>query len=383
MEHAACPYYFKGCAQLMLAIVFLSVFSCTQSYAPPAIKGNNNFLVVDGFINTGSDSTIFNLSNSVNLGDSAPMAAVTGAQILVQGSGGYSSQLLELGNGRYGSAALNLDTSQQYRVSISTPNGNQYLSKFTQVLQTPPIDSISWKQLSSGVQLLVSTHDPQQQVNYYQWQFAETWEYHANFFSYVIFVDSVLVSRDSSQETYACWSSANSTDILVGSSAGLSQGIIFDQPLTTIPSASVKLSVEYSILVKQSALTKEAYTFWENLKANTEELGNLFGPLPSEVSGNIVCVNNPSLPVLGYVSAGNVQEQRIFINNLQLNDWGYSTYCEDSLIHKEYYYPNFSQDGWAPVSYNMATDILTCAPTFCVDCTLAGPGNLTKPSFWQ
>jgi len=306
MEHAACPIYLRGFAELTASILFLSVFSCTQSYTPPAIKGNNNFLVVDGFINTGSDSTIFNLSNSVNLGDSMPFAAVTGAQILVQGSGGYTSELIELGNGRYGAAALNLDTSQQYRVSISTPDGNQYLSKFSEPVQTPPIDSISWKQLSSGVQLLVTTHDPQHLVNYYQWQFAEAWEYHANFFAYVIFENGAIVDRDSSQQVYACWSTANSTDILVGSNAGLSQGIIYEQPLTTIPPASVKLSVEYSILVKQSGLTKDAYTFWQNLKANTEELGSLFGPLPSEVSRNIVCVSEPSLPVLGYISAGNV-----------------------------------------------------------------------------
>jgi hypothetical protein len=354
---------------------------CVQSYSPPATQGNNNYLVVDGFINTGQDSTIFTLSNSTNLGDSLPPAPQTGAQIVVEGSGGYSKQLTELGNGRYGSAALNVDPTQQYRVRIATANGNQYLSNFVPVLQTPPIDSISWKQQNHGVQIFVTTHDPQNLVNDYQWQFAETWEYHANNDALVIFENGSIQGRDSSQQVDSCWSSANSTDILVGSSANLSQHIVYEQPLTTIPQASVKLSVEYSILIKQFAITNDAFSYWGNLKASTEELGSIFGPSPSMIAGNIQCINNPSLPVLGFVSAGNVQEERIFINNNQLNNWGYSTYCEDSLIGIGGYYPHFYYSGWAPVSTVKLTGLII-VPSPCADCTLAGPGVLSKPSFW-
>ena len=361
-------------------ICVISFASCEQSYSPPATQGNYNYMVVDGLINTGTDSTIFNLSNSSNLGDSLPAAPVTGAEIIVEGSQGYSSQLTELGNGRYGSAALNVDPTQQYRVSISTPNGDRYLSDYVPVTQAPAIDSISWKQQNQEVQIFVTTHDPQNLVNYYEWKFAETWEYQAAYDAETIYVNGAILPRPDSQQVYTCWSSSNSTDILVGSSSNLSQHIIYEQPLTSILQPSVKLSVEYSILVKQFGLTNAAYSYWEDLKANTEELGNIFAPTPSEVSGNIHCINNPALPVLGYVSAGNVQEKRIFINNQQLNDWGYSTGCSDTTVSIDSYINKYYYRGFEPIDF-VGVCCVSMTGNNCADCTLAG-GTTMQPSFW-
>jgi hypothetical protein len=93
-------YYVRCISKMVAASPIGLELSCTQSYSPPATRGGNNFLVVDGFINTGSDSTIFNLSNSVNLGNTTAPVPETGAQIIVEGSGGFSSPLVELGKQR-------------------------------------------------------------------------------------------------------------------------------------------------------------------------------------------------------------------------------------------------------------------------------------------
>jgi hypothetical protein len=355
--------------------------SCTQSYSPPATRGSNNFLVVDGFINTGSDSTIFNLSNSVNLGDTTAPVPETGAQIIVEGSGGFSSPLIELGNGRYGTAVLNIDPNQQYRVRISTSGGNQYLSDYVSVLQTPAIDSISWIQQNQGVQIFVSTHDPLNLVNYYEWEFVETWEYRSYWNAELIYQNGMITGRLPSQQVYTCWNTDNSTNILVGSSANLNQHIIYEYPLISIPAAAVQLSVKYSILVKQLALGPDAYNYWESLKANTEELGSLFGPLPAEVNGNIQCLNKPGLAVLGYVSAGSLQQQRIYISNTQLNNWGYYVFCPDSLINSSVYFPKYYDQGYVPI-YSVGLNSLYITDVTCADCTKAG-GITTPPAFWQ
>jgi len=380
MNHSILAYHFRRIASCIVLCFIVFQFSCTTSYSPPATQGSNHFLVVDGLINTGPDSTIFNLSNTTNLGDSVPPAPEIGAAVIIEGNGGYSNTLVELGNGRYGAAALNVDPSQQYRVRINTPENNQYLSDYVPILQTPPIDSVSWVQQNQGVQIFVTTHDPQNLVNYYQWQFAQTWEYHAGWDAGLIFENGSITGRSPSQQVYSCWSQANSTDILVGSSANLSQRIVYEQPLTSIPAASIQLSVEYSILVKQFALTKDAYTFWDVLKTNTEELGSLFGPQPSELVGNIQCTNNPTLPVLGYISAANVQQQRIFISNSQLNSWGYTNFCPDSLIPVGGYYPLYYDQGFVPIYIEGLTNLyITGAP--CADCTLGG-GVTLQPLFW-
>jgi hypothetical protein len=366
---------------LLLIWIIVLQSGCTQSYTAPATKGINKYLVVDGLINAGLDSTIFTLTNSANLSDPIGPTPETGAMVKVEGNAGFSRQLPELGNGRYGMDSLKLDTSQQYRINISTLNGNHYLSDFVPVLQSPPIDSVSWQQLYDGVEISVSSHDPQNLVKYYRWEFVETWEYHTNYDAIVIDSGGIIADRNPSEQDYNCWSSSNSSDIIIGSTANLNQAVIYEQPLTVIPPASVKLSDVYSIEVRQFALTKEAYGFWQNLKTNTEELGTLFAPQPSEVSGNIHCTNNPSLPVLGYVSVGNSQNSRIFIQNIQLNNWGYFVTCTDTTVFISDFYVKYAKIGYVPYQKYQVLEVkIAQAP--CVDCILAGPGNTLKPAFW-
>src|ERR1700683_4258589 len=112
MNHSILAYHIRRIGSYIVLGFIVLQFSCTTPYSPPATQGSNHFLVVDGLINSGPDSTIFNLSNSTNLGDSVPPAAEIGAVVIIEGTGGYSTTLIEFGNGRYVAAALNLDPSQ-------------------------------------------------------------------------------------------------------------------------------------------------------------------------------------------------------------------------------------------------------------------------------
>lgn len=160
-------------------IFMLIMGACRQAYTPPAVKAVNSYLVADGFLNAGSDSTVITLSRTRAL--TAPSVPIleTNAQIFVEGDGGFAAQLANLGSGRYGSAGLGLNNLQKYRVRIETANGSEYLSDFTPVKPCPPIDSISWQKSDSGITVFANTHDPSNNSRYYRWEFAETWEYHS------------------------------------------------------------------------------------------------------------------------------------------------------------------------------------------------------------
>jgi hypothetical protein len=144
-----------------------------------------------------------------------------------------------------------------------------------------------------------------------------------------------------------------------------------------------ELGATYSILVEQFAISSASYSFWQLLLQNTEQLGSLFDPQPTQLPGNIHSVSNPNEPVLGYMSAATLQEQRIFIQNAELPTWGYSaqTGCSLYLVSPDsfaYYYGI----GYIPVSQNPppAGGYYSSLNT-CVDCTLQGGTNV-KPSFW-
>jgi len=371
---------------------------CRKPYNPPAITASNSYLVVEGIINSGSDSTIIKLSRTVNLSSGTTNNPETGASISVQSNTNNSYPLTETSMGHYSVPGLNLDVTKTYRLSITTSKNQQYISDFEPVKVTPPVDSVGFATLSDGIQLYVNTHDPNNNTHYYRWEYAETWQFHSKYFSSYVSNGTQIVQRTDSQLVYNCFGNDANSDIVLGSSAKLTRDVIDQGPLVKINSTSEKLETKYSILVTQYALTSDAYTFYSNLKKNTEQLGSIFDAEPSEIAGNIHNVNNATEPVLGYISVGTTESKRIFVSNSQLPQSWTATYpytCQEDTFY-------FS----APVSgLNQVSQSLTEAnpdiiPTFavyargtssiigylaaeaqCVDCTLRG--TTTQPSFWK
>src|SRR4030095_7378655 len=85
--------------------------------------------------------------------------------------------------GEYSIAQLILNSNKKYRLYIRTRDGKEYISDFTAIKHTPPIDSISWQRENGGVRLYVHSHDAQNGTKYYQWKYEETWEFHSDYYS--------------------------------------------------------------------------------------------------------------------------------------------------------------------------------------------------------
>jgi len=387
---------------LLAAIIFTG---CKKPYNPPAIALPGSYLVVEGVINSGSDSTLIKLSRTVSLSSPNAVNPVLGAVVTVISDQGTVYPLTETSAGSYVSPGLNLDNSHTYRLSIKTSN-EQYLSDFVAVENSPPIDSINYTVQSSGVNIFANTHDPKNNTRYYRWDYTETYMFHSNYFSsWISNGDTVLIRDQVNDQIYYCWKSDTSSTIILGSSAKLSKDIIADNPITFIASTSEKLTREYSIQVKQYALTGAAYTFWQNLKTNTEQLGGIFDAQPSNINGNIHSVTNPSEPVIGYVSIGSVSILRIFIGTddlpISFTPTPFYPSCELDSELFVYYPPNakvpiyqedefFNINKGAPYPPLIPVQAIT-TPTgtvightgsdeACVDCTLRGTNK--QPSFW-
>jgi hypothetical protein len=139
--------------KMLLILTFLTAtYGCRKAYSPRAIISSANYLVVEGMINTGQDSTVFKLSRTARINASTTIIPENGAQVTIEGKNNASYPLTELSTGRYGSATLGLDSTQQYRVRIKTADGKEYLSDMVQSRATPPIDSI-------GFNMVAKRHD--------------------------------------------------------------------------------------------------------------------------------------------------------------------------------------------------------------------------------
>ncbi|HVB02521.1 MAG TPA: DUF4249 domain-containing protein [Chitinophagaceae bacterium] len=361
-------------------IGWLLVAGCITPFDPPAISNPTADLVVEGFINTGNGPTDFMLTRTSSLSGISQPAPELNAQVSVEDGQGNIFPLTEIGNGNYTLSSLGSDTTGKFRLQIHTADGEQFISDYDSAVSTPPIDSVSWGLESGDLHIYVNSHDPTGQVDYYRWNYQETWEFHSYYKSYLEWLGGAVVARPPGQEAYTCWHADQSTDILISSASGLSSDIISRFPLTVVADHSKQISVLYSILVDQFGMSQAAYQYWQALEKNTEQTGTIFDPLPFTADGNLHCVTNPAEKVIGFVSAGSEQQQRIFISNAALPaDWNIEPDCPLVVVPADSVQFFFGISELLPISQDGVSAYFASEAT-CVDCTLTGTN--VKPSFW-
>jgi hypothetical protein len=378
--------YKISCVCLVIALAV----RCKQTYAPPAITAPNNYLVVDGFINTGANAvTTIHLTRTRNLNDSAVAGSPelnAQVSIVAAGASGASYPLSDPANtGIYSSAALNLDITQQYSIAIATSDGQKYSSDPVACLQTPPMDSIYWRQ-PSDLTVYVDTHDPTNRVRYYRWDYSETWQHDSQLNTTWALDGNMIIATDSTDQKHECWSTDSSSNVLIATTAALGQDVIKAFPVITIPNGDPRMEIGYSILVRQYALTEDAYNYWLLIEKTSENLGTLFDLQPTQLIGNLHCLTNPSQPVIGFMTACTLQQQRIYIDISSLNDWQHNSPgfgCDTVEIAQDfaqpflYTYPDTNYAPWYFITFGP----LVLASKICLDCTLLGGTNI-KPPFW-
>lgn len=360
--------------------------SCREEFDPPVKSSADNFLVVEGVLNVAGPTTI-RLTRSFRLEDSARLRGERNANVSVEGKDNTTQLLAMTADGYYTSPGLNLVLNNEYRLRIQTSNGKEYLSDYVIARQTPPIDSIGWEKNEDGVQIYVNTSDPANNTRYYKWDFDETWEINSYYQSLYKYQNGVVSPRSAAEEVYVCWKNAVNTSIKIGTSTRLQSDVISKAPLVFTPNGNDKFSVRYSILVRQYALDKKAYEFYELMKTNTESLGTIFDPQPTEITGNIRCVTDITEPVIGFITASTVSEKRIFITRSQLSGWIFNQYCVSVLVANhpdsiELYFANggFEPYGSEELPIGLITGYFSSFPP-CVDCVKRG-GSTVRPAFW-
>src|SRR5690606_41864672 len=75
------------------------------------------------------------------------------------------------------------------------------------------------------------------------------------------------------------------------------------------------ISVIYSFLTRRSSdlLSELAYNFMVMMKKNSEQLGSVFDPQPSQLAGNMSCITDPEEMVIGFIEVAEEKAKRIFI----------------------------------------------------------------------
>ncbi|HEY8933918.1 MAG TPA: DUF4249 domain-containing protein [Cyclobacteriaceae bacterium] len=366
-------------------ITVLIITCCIDPFNPPSTKEDISLLVVDGFLNATDGSCTIKLSRTIPISVDSAIRVEKRANVQLLDDHDNAYSLTESAAGTYSISGLTLNTAYKYKLKIVTQKNIEYQSDLVSINKTPAIDSVSWGYERTGVPIYVNTHDPENNTHFYSWTFTETWAYTSAYATNLkVEGDSVVYST---VDLFHCWKNSNSTSILISSSTSLKEDVISEFTINTIPWSSNKLSIKYSVLVEQHALSKEAFDYAQLVKKNTENLGSLFDPLPSGITGNIHCITNPDETPIGFFTACTVEKKRIFITDKDIRSHrpsniavitGYEG-CElDSIKLGD---PIIG----IPVAQIYKGPFLVgylAAPESCVDCIYLG-GFRTKPDFWE
>ncbi len=370
--------------RLLILIICVFLSQCKEAFTPAIIDRHTGYLVVEGFIEIDGLTEI-RLTRTRGL-KSEEVIYEEGAILTVETESGRAFALQPQGEGRYRASSLAIGTDN-VRLRIITADNATYLSSFVEPKATPPIDRIGWEQRDDGVHIFVNTHDDLNQSHYYFWKYEETWHFRSLHASYYEYIGNYEV-RIRENDIHNCWSHQKSTGVYLANTTGLNEDRVEGHRILAIPNLSEKLGVKYSILVKQYTLTAEAYQYWEILQKNTEEVGSIFDPQPSNLSGNIQNINDPEEPVIGFISVSKLQEARIYIDHDELQDWNIHVDTHEDCIEtqawRSEYDLYFRLRDYTPLFHirNNRGDIVGYTATFnhCADCTLRG-SNI-KPDFW-
>lgn len=390
---------------------FLGTLGCTESFDVEKASSSTRLLVVDGRITDQEGPYIIRLSSSYPLGLQKKFVE-TGAQVQIQEENGPTVLLVEAPTrpGTYLTPQREIrgEVGKNYRAHIRLSDGQEYVSSWELLQDTPEIGEITIEYLtkvdniarrSTGVKLFLDTKDETRESAYFRWEVIETWQYEAGLVSEWIYLGNGEMAPKPPEDFHrTCWKNSKVTKIMTTSVNQLSSRQIVKFPLTVIPIDSARFDQRYSALVKQYVVGSDEYNFWKNLRDLNENLGSIYDQQPFEVSGNIVNQNDHEELVLGYFAASAVKEKRIFINNSDFpngfrprsffpdceiipyrSDCGDIDICsersEEQILElveikgETFYRVHSDQAGW------------DFTPRLCGDCENFG-GLAVKPDFW-
>ena len=347
--------------------------SCVYPYKAPEIsEEGNNYLVVDGSIIVGKYATL-------KLGHMNHYASTLPDDWWVEDETGVQYHPRNMGDN------VDLSTApadRSYRMVVKA-DGKTYSSSFEKGLERPRLHDVTFEANENEVFVNVSFSEGSEGTGFVALSFEEIYKFHT------LFIDAFDVDTEiwapvkrtkPDYSRYYCWRYLRSNKETLVDLTHLG-GTAKDYPITFFMRGGEENHGDYTIKISARSVSDAEYRFQKNIETTTGGY-NLFSPNPGEIAGNVRCEEDPSLPVLGYVTlslASSIEghlDDRFYVP-ISINKEGYivPTAEEIPTFYLDLkYWPLFEEK-----NDNMSTDIYW-GPRRCIDCVADG-GSLEKPSF--
>jgi Domain of unknown function (DUF4249) len=375
----------------IILLFMLVLASCIDPFEP-LIEERQEVMVIEGVITDQPGIHRVKVSRSTPYNDPSFMA-VQGCVVSVEDNLGNITHYSESWEtpGIY-EAWLDepfLGVGKSYALHVLGPNGKLYQSDHDTLLACPPVDSIYYENSSifdpetdksyQGLQFYNNMIGENGGCRNYRWKLTETWEYHSPYTADYVWLYGNFVSL--LEDTVStCYLTEPIRTVYAASTNLLTENRLVRNKLHYVSNQTPRLGIRYSLLIEQQSLSEQAYRYWNELKAQSDQSASLYETQPASVPGNIYN-NNSNEKVLGCFYATQAQEKRVFIEAEELDfTVGFYTCVLDTI-------QDFS--GFVPENYYYLFSLAMIppgppwlkGPKRCFDCTEWG-GENEKPDFW-
>ncbi len=389
-------------------VLIVALGSCLDPYSVN-IDGYDNLLVVDGLITDEDKEHQIILRRSTS-DISMPSAYEPNATVKIIEDSGIEHLLSEVNPGIYKTDKNSFQAilGKTYALSIQTSDGKQYTSNPCELLPHSRLDRIHYKKnvkwdineeyQNEGLSIYVDGSGVMD--SYVRWIYEEDWKFNVPYPERWIYDENKELQSITPMNQF-CWSKEWSINANVHSFQNQINPKILNKEVQFVPTGlSNKMSIRYSILVKQLTISRAEYEFWSQLKESTENVGGVFASQPYSIKGNVRNVADETEPVLGYFQVGSVVSERIYINKADVTDLDLPmvsptegcrldsflvdgiSYFSPYQIYEEQVL-NGSLNFHEPVYADASMDVigLLLSINMCADCTLKGV--IDPPDFWE
>lgn len=297
--------------------------SCIKPYIAKTDK-YDTLLVVDGIVTDMPGPYTIKLSKTTKIIQFSPLQPYTNCRVELSDNVGTSEVLKEVSDGVYQTDSLNgmqgiID--RQYKLSITTPNGEVYESVAQRLSKGVGIKSV-YAELETksnpgreGYQFYIDTDLPSAANNYYLWQMESTYKFTVDFsILYYYSGGNTLHPMINKDSLKTCYRTNQIGGIYVLNTALQNTPQTIRFPLNYEDNSSKALTIRYSLNVSQYTIDEAAYNYWIQIKKIMETQGEIFSKQPYQVKNNFVNKTHPEIPALGYFTVAGMAEKRIFVD---------------------------------------------------------------------
>ncbi len=384
----------KSLQKTVVFILFLFLSGCVKQYIPIIESNEASKIVISGkitnqegyqYIKISKSTPIYEEENSIVRYCIGSIWDETGKEFPIE----------EYAPGEY-RFWVNLNDIQigtSYYIQIFTPEGDELISEPDIMTAVAPanaptyrIDSIYnsvYNTYATGLRFSVDISGDETTSNFYLFELIATYEHHAKYpreWYYDGWGLHHIYPPDSS--LMYCWTTERVPEVLTLSTENLvaNQFKNFDLHFVTFY-INERLSIGYSLLLRQFGLSKNAFLYWESMRLNNNGTASLYSKQPIDTKGNITNLTHPESEVLGFFSASAVSESRIFVDAQPTKTF---EQCYPQILEGRFGGLNqINSSNWP--AFLMAnpdgTYEMIYLPEQCVNCATYH-GSPIKPEFW-